>query len=387
MKKIASLILILVLLSSMLAGCGLKTEAPAVPADQIAEPSASPQVNYKPEIIIGISGKIVSLDPQENTNAQHNYIFRVVFDTLLDYDNQTRTLRPNLAVDWQSDDALTWTFQLRDDVVFHNGKKMKASDVAYTFFTAGLDSSASASFCKSLAKVAFDDDANTVTITLHEPNVDFPYQLTLPTASILSKETLEEDPENGALIGTGPFMIDSYEFGDYVKLKRNDQFWGELPKTQYLNFRYMPDNSARLIALQAGDIDVCQSPDASEQDHITADEKLQLQGYDSCSIQYLAMNTQSGVFQDENTRLAICYAIDRQELIDVTYEGQGNICQSTWGWNTFGYNGSGAYAYPCDPQLAQKYLQLATATKIPSPAISQSALPSTRPLPRSFRHS
>ncbi|MCF0150789.1 MAG: ABC transporter substrate-binding protein [Firmicutes bacterium] len=364
MKKYLSLMLSVLLVLSMLAGCGSKTETsapatttPADPSTPAAPTQAPADAKFKDDIIIGISGKIVALDPQENSNTQHNYYFRCVFDTPMDFNNQTAEIEPNICTEWSTDDAKTWNFTLRDDVYFHNGEKLTPEDIYYSFITRGPETSSTSSLSKYMESMEIKDDTH-FSITLVNPNVDFPYLLTLPTASIICKKAVEAGDKDALGIGTGPYRLDSYEFGDYLKMVRNDEFWGEKAKAKSITLRYMPENSARLVALETGEIDVCQDPDTNELSHVTDNKDLELQSYTSSSIQYLAMNCESGIFTNQNLRLAVCYGVDCEELIDVTYNGDAMKCASTWGWNEYGYNGGGITEYTYDPEKAKEYLKM-----------------------------
>ena len=370
MKKITSLVLCMLMVVGMVSGCGSSsTPPPAAPATPAANTPATPaantpaantpaapapaDANYKEDIIVGISGKIISLDPQENSNTQHNYYFRMVFDTLLDFDNANLSLKPNLATEWSTDDALTYTFKLRDDAVFHNGEPVKASDVVWTFERAPGTGSSSTLGNMMVEVKALDD--YTIEITLDKKNVDFPYLLTLPTSSIMSQVAVEADEIEGTGIGSGPFKLDSYEFGDFLKVVRNENFWGEVTPTKSINLRYIPDDSPRLIALETGEIDICQDPNTLELGHITNTPGLELQSYMSSSITYIAFNYKKAPFDNQDFRLAICYGIDAEEIIDVVRDGQAVKCESLWGWNQFGYNG-GKTSYEYNPELAKEYL-------------------------------
>ena len=195
-------------------------------------------------------------------------------------------------------------------------------------------------------------------IELHSANVDLPYLLTLPTASIINREAVTENELEGTGIGSGPWMLDSYEFGDYMKLVRNDNFWGEKAKAETFTLRYMPENSARLIALETGEIDICADPDALDLERVRTTDGLELQSYVGTSITYFAMNCKREPFNDQNLRLAMAYGINAQELIDVVRLGEAQPCLSLWGWNQYGYNG-GTTPYEYDPEKAKEYLAAA----------------------------
>ncbi len=352
MKKFLAMLLSLVMLLGAFSGCAKQTNEKS-PGDSSSSKTPPANATYQKSIVCGLGGKIVSLDPQANSNTQHNYYFRMNFDTLIDFDNATGKLLPCLAEKWETEDSKTYVFTLRKDVKFHDGGKFTAEDVKFTFVR-GVDSDTSTTLCKLIETMDVTDDTH-ISITLKQTNVDFPYLLTLPTASILSKAAVEANPTDGYKIGSGPWKTDSFVVGDYLKLTRNDDFWGEKAKAETFTLRYMPDNSARVIALETGEIDLCADPDTLDLDRIRDNSKLELQSYVGSSITYLAMNNKKAPFDDENLRLAMAYGVDPQELIDVVKNGEAQPVKSLWGWNEYGYNG-GKTAFTYDVEKAKEYL-------------------------------
>lgn len=348
-KRFLSLMLCL----TLIAGCGNTPPASSTPASAPADGSGAATVEYKKDIILGLSGKHSSIDPHANSNTQHNYMFRMVFDNLVDYDNATGNILPCLATSWEVDQGLTYTFKLRDDVKFHNGEPLKASDVVFTFKRAVGTTSSNAMALKIASIEALDD--YTVKMVLTAPNLDWLHMMTLPTAVVMSEKACNDDPVEGPGVGSGPWKIDSYKFGDYTKLVKNNDFWGEKAKGETFTFRYIPEASARLIALQTGEIDICADPDKLELDYITGDPKLELQEWKGSSLNYLAFNNQKAPANNKDFRLAITHGIKIDDLIAVSIDGKGEKALSFWGWNEFGYNGGKTEA-KYDPVKAKEYL-------------------------------
>ena len=223
-------------------------------------PSTPPEgVALKDDIVIGMKSKHTTIDPMEASNTQHNYMWRMVHDTPIHFNNETKELEPQLATEWSTDDGgKTYIFKLREGVKFHNGETLKASDVVFTFNRMQGTTSCNGLYAKVESVEAVDD--LTVKMVLVDPNLDWPYMMTLPTASILSEKAVTEDPEKGPGVGTGPWQIDSYEFGNYTKLTAFADSWRGAPNAKTFTFRYIPENSARLIALQNGEVDICADP-------------------------------------------------------------------------------------------------------------------------------
>ncbi|MDL2248099.1 ABC transporter substrate-binding protein [Tyzzerella sp. OttesenSCG-928-J15] len=378
MKKLMSLFLCMLMLLGLVSGCGTngdskdanaptgsETQSPAssAPAAQASgEVPASSEVKYKEDIIMGVTGKNTTLDPHEGSGSQHTFHFKMVFDSLLFLDNQTLEIKPRLATEWHTDDSTTYTFKLREDVYFHNGEPVKASDVVWTFQRA--KGSTTASSLGSIIEEVKATDDYTVEITLTAKNVDFPYMLTMPTSSIMSEKAVADDPIEGAGVGSGAFKVDSYEFGDYVKVVRNENYWGEVTPTKSVTIRYMPEDTTRLIALETGEIDVCQDPDTLQVSYVDETPGLELQSYIGTGVIYLGFNCSKAPFDNKDFRLAVSYGVDSQELIDVARDGRGERCKSFWGWSSYGYNeGIGtngeSTAFEYNPDLAKEYLNKA----------------------------
>lgn len=157
-------------------------------------PSTPPEgVALKDDIVIGMKSKHTTIDPMEASNTQHNYMWRMVHDTPIHFNNETKELEPQLATEWSTDDGgKTYIFKLREGVKFHNGETLKASDVVFTFNRMQGTTSCNGLYAKVESVEAVDD--LTVKMVLVDPNLDWPYMMTLPTASILSEKAVTEDP-------------------------------------------------------------------------------------------------------------------------------------------------------------------------------------------------
>jgi len=149
-------------------------------------------------------------------------------------------------------------------------------------------------------------------------------------------------------------MVDSYEFGNYTKLVAFEDSWRGAPNAKSFTFRYIPEDSARLIALQNGEVDICAEPATIELGTIEDDPNLDLVQYDGGSLTYLAFNTQKTPADNEDLRKAIAYAIDLDTIIAVAAEGHGKKATSFWGWSEYGYVDLGGYERDLDK--AKEYL-------------------------------
>ncbi len=416
--RVMAALMAMAVMAGSLTGCGGNKNAPAETGSASSGTAAegnsggaagSSEINaakpaegmaLKEDIVIGMQSKHTTVDAMDASNTQHNYMYRMVYDTPVHFNNTTKELEPSLAEEWSTEDGgktyifklrdgvkfhngemvydtpvhfnnttkelepslaeewstedggKTYIFKLRDGVKFHNGETLKASDFVFTFNRMEGTTSCNGVFLKVESVEAVDD--LTVKMTLVDPNLDWPYMMTLPTASIMNEKAVTDDPEKGPAVGTGPWMVDSYEFGNYTKLVAFEDSWRGAPNAKSFTFRYIPEDSARLIALQNGEIDICQTPAAIELGRIEEDPALDLISYKGGSLTYMAFNTQKDPAKDENLRKAVAHAIDIDSIIAVAAEGRGEKATSFWGWDEFGFYDCGGYTRDLDK--AKEYL-------------------------------
>ena len=347
MKKAIIIILSLMFVATFaFAGGSGETQTAAAPSGPV----------YKESIVLGDGSQITTGDPQSINNMQHNRIFKCSHNTLVSYNSATSSYEPELATSWEwSSDLLTLTLKLRNDVTFQNGEKFTANDVRYSYERImGMNSTASSKFVGVLDHVEVVDDY-TVKLVLVSPNVDWLDTLALPLASIVNQKAIEADELKGPWVGTGMWIITDLEEGDFVHMVKNDNYWGGTTPTRELTFRYIPEESARLIALQNGEIDVCIGPADTELDYIRSDKNLVLIEIPSATCCYFSFNTSKGPGSDENLRLALAYSINYEDVIFGASSGTGTRAISNWGPVTFGYyDGFGDYERNLD--LAKEYL-------------------------------
>jgi peptide/nickel transport system substrate-binding protein len=288
-------------------------------------------------------------------------MFKLTHNCLTGFNETTKEVVPELAKSWKvSGDRKTWTFNLRDDVYFHNGEKMTADD---WLFTIQYGKSASDGTVKAFYKAidpASAPDKYTLVINLAKPNMDLLVTLATPYYSVLNRKAVEADAVNGPAIGTGPWVNKAFVSGDYTLLERFDKYWGERPVTKTLRFRYIPEASARLIALENHEIDACQAPNNTELDLIKANKELKMISYQSSALTYLAFNMDSEVCRDANLRLAIAYALNVQDVIDGAASGLAGKAEGMWGFYQFGYfddwKSVGLSNYDLNLQKAKEYM-------------------------------
>jgi peptide/nickel transport system substrate-binding protein len=307
------------------------------------------------------------------------YLSYQVLDNLTSLDENHEVV-PWLATEWSSsDDGLTWTFTLKEGVEFTDGSPLTAEVVAYNFdyWVAGGNSTALVWLQDYYVSAEAVDDL-TVQINLSAPYPRLPDNLTQGYFGIQSQEALETrtDEENcTAPIGSGAFIVDHWDRGEEIVLVRNDEYtsWpanAEHTGPAYVEeivWRFVPDATTRVAALQAGEVDAIYDVPAIQWQTLDA-AGYQLEKYVTPGRpQQLSFNTQIGPFTDVLVRQAFAYSLDRRAAVEaigqgvIPYEGNGGVSQTTPG-----YSQAAADWYDYDPEKANALLDEAGWTEFDS---------------------
>ena len=322
----------------------------AVPAAACAK-SNGDEANaslYGGDAVVGITQEPMIFDPYTVEAAGDREILFNVYEGLYKFDS-TGTLNPCLATDVViSDDATTYTFTIREGVTFHDGSELDTGDVVYSLQKAAEIKSEFAD-----VESVVDNGDGTVTVTLNNPNSEM---LSFFTVAIIPEGSYDTIGETR--IGTGPFMFTSYEAGIGIVLTRNDNYWiPELPYLDTVTFKVCADMDSGFLELQNGAIDIFPylMTDKANQLNPASFEVLSL---GSNMVQGLFLNNAVEPFDDVRVRQAINYAIDREEIINLTMDGAG-VPLTTGMSPVIGdaYDSSLDNAYPHDTDRALELLE------------------------------
>lgn len=336
LRKIIALLLCAATAMSLFAGCGNNEEptpnAPTTPAptpNAPSNPAPSPNApstgaaSYKEEIVIGIAQEFTSMDPQGTSASLDQMIQDNVFDLICDTNLEVMENRGELAETFEMIEPDLWQFKLYEGVKFHDGTILNVDDVIFTWERSKTSEFAS-SFSTQVTEIIKIDDL-TFQMKLAAPNLDFNYKAASNTWAIQSKEAFETMPEEkAASIGTGPWMFEEFVPGDYVSMVRfEDCTRWPVPNTKRLVFKMLPEASARLIALQTGEIDICMDPSSIDFNTIINDSNLELLQASTRGMRYIAFNLskEGSPFTDVRVRKAVASAVKRAELIEVARGG------------------------------------------------------------------
>src|SRR5690554_506717 len=283
----------------------------------------------------------VGLDPHITSARSSLQVLENVLDTLVVLDAD-QNVNPSLAESWEvSDDGLTWTFTLRQDAAFSNGRGLTSEDVVYTYDRM-LDPETASGQAYLLAGVtdvqALDD--YTVQFTLDAPNPAFLSKLASSKAvGIIARENVEDGTINTNPVGSGPFMIADFQPGIQLTLERNPHYWQDgLPYLDSISIRIISDESVRRSALISGDVDWAISVPAQSIDELKARDDVTVDEVPAGAYWYIGVNTRDALLSDERVRQAIAFAINREQIAEVATFGTALATQdpipASSGWAT-----------------------------------------------------
>ncbi len=311
-KKTVNLLLCAVMIFA-LAACG-SNGAPE-PADGQGD---GPKV-----LTMAVSAELNTLYPL-NMDVQNNVATKLCYEGLVNYEDGK--VVPCLAERWEfSNDGKDLTFYLKKGVQYHDGTVFSAQAVKECFdFAKGNPNFGAIRAVCNLESVEVVDD---YTVIFHYPNAYFAYlyDFCYPEVMILESPQviLPEEDENRymsmrGVVGTGPYIYDQIVEGDYVRFVRNDTYWGEKPYYDEVIVKYIPESSARLQALQNGEIDMIYgSALLTWDDYAQATSLPNIKGivspYDS-NTRNLVLNASGAKLADQKVREAVAYAIDKEAL-------------------------------------------------------------------------
>lgn len=333
MKKKLALVLAPLLAMGMLVGCGGNTTNTSATAgqevtqgsDKSQEAEAATEEVAK-ALVFAQGAEPRGLDPAYVDDGESSKVIVNVYEGLLAYAKDSTEVEPCLAESWGiSEDGLTYTFKLRQGVKFHDGTDFNAEAVKYNIDRQlpplRQEDMPYASFVYADVKDVEVIDEFTVQINLTKKNTAFLANLAMSLAApIVSPAALEANDGNCNQnpVGTGPYKFVEWNASEDIVLVRNDEYWGEPAKTENIVFKFIPDNSARIVALKSGEVDMIDGIDSTGVEQIKADgnEVYNLPGM---NLNYLAYNTTRTPFDNVAVRTALSKAVNVPELVSALY--------------------------------------------------------------------
>jgi peptide/nickel transport system substrate-binding protein len=309
------------------------------------------------KVTIGWPSDVPSWDPEQRTVPDAQPIYKMVFDQPLDQAPDLKLI-PRLVKTWNlAPDALSLSLDFRDDVKFHDGTPMTSADFKYSFFDR-----VKAGHKIDVAQVwGFVTDVDTPSPTkavMHfkQPFATSAVWLAFLCSFVVPKAYMEKVGEDGfvkAPIGTGPYKLAEYELNSRIVLERNDAYWGPKPKMKSVTFQIIKDPSARVAAIQSGQVDVTLNVPVREAERFMKDANFKAE-LDPIQRVIIIQTRGDLAFADQKVRLAAHHAIDKAALSKAFYAGAAVPLSVVAPPDTPGYVEGYTFAY--DPELSKKLL-------------------------------
>lgn len=336
-KRVLVAIALMLALAMLVTGCGSPETDSIAPTENTANTESAKEF----ELNVASGADPISLDPRLTWVGSGYSINYHVMEPLVfrQIEGNKVNIYGVLAEKWEQRDNLTWVFYLRQGIKFHNGEPLTAKAVKFT-----MDSIMDPNF-KTPLKTWLTDVEEVTT----EGDYTVVIKTKYPTRGLLSSLAQVSIVEPKAVasmgsayntkpVGTGPYKVESYIPNNQVVLERFDEYWGKKGKAKKITFRIMPENSTRLAALQAGEVDIAESLPPDKVAEVESKEGLAVMSTPTLRVDFLTIQHDRPWLKELKFRQAISYAIDRQSIVDNILGGTTVVASSPSPPGTIGFN-------------------------------------------------
>lgn len=313
MKRFFSLLLCIVMSSGMLVGCGGNTTNGEEKADSIIMPVAS-TVTTMNRLLEGM---------------KEGYLMLAPFSDELFYKSAEET-RYYLAESCEvSEDGLTYTVKLRDNLKWHDGEAITSDDLVFTMeVIADTDNGTDFTGAAFINDKAVDvKKVDELTVEFKVPEVSASYETKLGAVTIIPEHMFEGNTDiksadaNLMDIGSGPYKLKEFKDGESLVLEKFEDYYGGEPSISTVAFKVVSDSSAQEVAMQNGEINLMELADANAVEKYSKEENYQVHEFPEGRVNYMAWNKYSDTWKNKEALDAVFAAIDAQEIIDGAYGG------------------------------------------------------------------
>lgn len=338
---------------ALTAAATLPFHAGSVTAAQDAEPQSGGS------LVIAVGDSPESLDNYIASAPSAGTIYDNIFEELV-FMEPDGSIVPGLAASWENVEPDRWRVVLREGVTWHNGEAFDTSDIQYHFdriFNPDAPGRP-VGLTPGFKAIEVVDELTFDIIT------DGPYPMMIndlaPRWNVISSNevAIEEfgDAYGDNPVGTGPFTFVEWEVGSHVKVAANDDYWGGRPYLDEVTFRVIPEEASRLLALEAGEVDMVYGIPRHEVSRLDESSDYDVLRATTFVTQYFVFNTTNEFFQDAQVRNAIAHGLNKDLLVEVALEGQGESATQIVSPGVLGYTEGEDTSWAYDPELAGQML-------------------------------
>lgn len=288
--------------------------------DAASRPAGAPAEQEGLSLRIAVSDALPQLDPFLQNTAASNWILHGnVFEGLIRFADGEAA--PSLATSWVQEDDLTWVFTLRPGVTFHDGRPLTVADVVASVRRALDHPRAAIAARVAQIETAEARDAEHLAVRLRSPSRSFLRGIAMvPIVADASSEA-PLDP----LIATGPFRVAGYSKAEHLVVERYAGYWGDRPEVARAEFLFEPDEEARARMLINGEVELANQLHPSSIPAIEAHRELWVESSLGTNVRILVFDVSTAPYSDPRVREAVDLALDRDELVDVRYDGYARV--------------------------------------------------------------
>jgi peptide/nickel transport system substrate-binding protein len=319
--KLVLLLLALVLVAAALVGCGPKAGS---------EGGGNEDGAVNTTVTYGLQDEPATVDAAFAYDYVVNPVCIQITEGLLKYDHDDQ-LQPQLVEKWEEVDALTYVYDVRQDVVFSDGSPMTIEDVLYSI-NRFRDPEVASYLLWMYDNVESIEQTGDWQFTVKLKMADALWKHTFATTAghIGKKSVIEEQGDNygkpsGAILGTGPYVLDKWTSGQEIVLKENTNYWDKAkanPDIKEIVFQFIPEDATRALAVTSGQIDIDAQMPPEKIEEVKNSEAANAIVFPTGGLRFLAFNNQKPPFNDINVRRAIVSAIDCTAIQDnITKDG------------------------------------------------------------------
>ncbi len=319
-------------------------------APRVAEAAAAKRV------MVGQGVDIESWDPYGHSSTVGYNIWQHFMEPLVRFDFERKRFQPVLAESWKNEDGVNWVFKLRRGVRFTDGSELSAADVIYSLERV-LSGSRQAPTLRDVSKVSARD-TSTVVVTTKKPVAPFLHALSnkVILSSVAAKRYGSEMDKHP--IGTGPFRFAEWIRGTRLVANRNEDYWGSAPKIDQAVWLPIPEDAARMTALETGACDLVTNVPPHEAARLASSPGIKVVSVESLRHMFICLNHKFKPLDNRLVRKAICHAVDVESIIRYVLEGRATRLAGPLARPVFGYDPA-LKPYDYDPRKARELLSQA----------------------------